>query len=666
MRWTQHRSSVAAITITTSVAGLVIVVSPATAEAKEFGSAVSFACTRAGSGQPAEKVTVRLTGSVKERVAPGKPVRFSKLGARIVVPAALAESFVGPEPGPVTGSATLTTTARQNGQTADLGWPDLVLTAAPGGGAGLAFTGAIAVPDVIPSVAGTIDFAAESLALSLRQESTTPDTAAGKAETPLTCTPEGKTSIARVQVTTPGAQSGRSGRSGPLPNAAADEPAIERCTHPKGERDNSLFSEPWPNETVSHDTGEGQPPQLKCGKLVGYSNVRKLGGAAPVGAGLQADTTIRRVVDDQPSTPDNPHNWQVEYHLAATEAASSTATMLGFGFMPTTVKTQITQDRLTGIMSFGRIYGNRDSLLPARTLSYANSKVKVKVSEIRVNGLPINPGTACSNVGEMLLKLKGDLPPGAGVTTGGTYKTVENALLEIPRFTGCGVSEDLSPLLTASTSGSGNHVSVFQSQLCDPGDALEDCNDTPQEWKVSPLGATLRPDPVPFAVTDPTTGATITCPRVASTVTTVPEVLGAQIGRIGFTRPTANSCSGTNGITGISFTTVPSLSMFAQEYDPKTQISRIVPPSASTFIMSYMVPRATGTGTVRCEVRPNLRWDIFFNNTSHTFSLRHRPAVLSSASTAPECNERFAVGRAITTKIDPLVTPEVTITAKLA
>jgi hypothetical protein len=98
-----------------------------------------------------------------------------------------------------------------------------------------------------------------------------------------------------------------------------------------------------------------------------------------------------------------------------------------------------------------------------------STKISVRVSDVKVNGVPLDVGPHCQTASAVKLNLIGrgqnTLPPkGYTVPTGGPL----TGRLTIPRFTGCGVSENLNPLLTGSISGPGNFVKVTQGKLCGP------------------------------------------------------------------------------------------------------------------------------------------------------------------------------------------------------
>jgi len=109
----------------------------------------------------------------------------------------------------------------------------------------------------------------------------------------------------------------------------------------------------------------------------------------------------------------------------------------------------------------------------------ATATVRIRISDVDVNGQPLAIGPHCRPVSTVRLMLTGrgdnTIPPkGYTVPTGGPL----SGRLTIPAFTDCGVTENLDPLLTGSISGSGNFVLMTQGKLCGPAQ--------PQNWTCPP------------------------------------------------------------------------------------------------------------------------------------------------------------------------------------
>ena len=88
------------------------------------------------------------------------------------------------------------------------------------------------------------------------------------------------------------------------------------------------------------------------------------------------------------------------------------------------------------------------------------SEQRIQVSDVTVNGTPLNVGQHCRTAVPTNVVLTSNA--GYDVTKGG----VLSGNITIPPFTGCGVGENLDPLLTASISGPGNFVQLTQGPTC--------------------------------------------------------------------------------------------------------------------------------------------------------------------------------------------------------
>ncbi|RBM19897.1 hypothetical protein DI005_13605 [Prauserella sp. PE36] len=127
-----------------------------------------------------------------------------------------------------------------------------------------------------------------------------------------------------------------------------------------------------------------------------------------------------------------------------------------FGFMPTTGKAEFlpAEDAGGSILS---VSGPN----PASTLD-AHSEVILRISEVLVNGVPLDVGPHCRTESPVVIDMVGSYI----ITSGGTVGTDPDAPEErhrgftIPPFTGCGVTESLDPLVTGLVSGPGNQATM--------------------------------------------------------------------------------------------------------------------------------------------------------------------------------------------------------------
>jgi hypothetical protein len=215
-----------------------------------------------------------------------------------------------------------------------------------------------------------------------------------------------------------------------------------------------------------------------CGYITGYSDVKKAYGAAllqPKRPGKPAlvniDFAYRHVF--KPGRLIEYSTGEL-YYQGHHELPPVRATFLAFGFVPVTATLMVTELTPIGIRSVSGISG-----LPFPIAVRATTKVKIRISDVDVNGVPLAIGPHCRPVSSPQLTLTGHgdntLPPtGYTVPTGGPL----SGRLTIPAFTDCGVTENLDPLLTGSISGPGNYVLMTQGKLCGPSQ--------PQNWTCPP------------------------------------------------------------------------------------------------------------------------------------------------------------------------------------
>jgi hypothetical protein len=116
-----------------------------------------------------------------------------------------------------------------------------------------------------------------------------------------------------------------------------------------------------------------------------------------------------------------------------------------FGFMPTTNDVAFEPaERARG----------RAQLDLANSSSYVELEVRlfIEVSNVEQDGVPLGVGDDCRTAEPAVIPIEGDvdLTPGAVTEIDSVY--------DIPPFTGCGTSEDLTPLITGLVSGPNNEI----------------------------------------------------------------------------------------------------------------------------------------------------------------------------------------------------------------
>jgi hypothetical protein len=215
-----------------------------------------------------------------------------------------------------------------------------------------------------------------------------------------------------------------------------------------------------------------------CGYITGYSDVKKLYGAAllqpkrPARPALvNLDFAYRHVFKNGKLIEYSSGDLYYQGHR---ELPPVRATFLAFRFVPVTATLTVTEVRPITIRSASGI-----TAPPYPITVRATTTVAIRISDVDVNGVPLAIGPHCRPVSTARLTLIGHgdntIPPrGYTVPTGGPL----SGRLTIPAFTDCGVSENLDPLLTGSISGPGNFVLMTQGKLCGPSQ--------PRNWTCPP------------------------------------------------------------------------------------------------------------------------------------------------------------------------------------
>jgi len=412
--------------------------------------------------------------------------RIQPTGVRITVrlPAAAVTALRASGATAVSSTALLTVDTSQ--RTTTTSWQGQAPAAQP-----LPATGSLAIvaPGNAAPVAvtsrGTITFTAGDLALSVHLDgapSGSPSPASGS-PSPSSGSPSG---------VGPSAGTGSPAGSGsPSPSSpglgVACTPASRRATTIDAIPVASTVSRPHPTSPGPHKLklpkGCGHIKVIGtgaavCAYITGYSDVEKLYGAALL----------------QPKRPARPALVNIDYAYRSTfkpgrliafstgelyysghhELPPVRATFLAFRFVPVTATLMVTE--LTPI-KIRSVSGTTAPPYPI-TVS-ATTTVRIRISDVDVNGQPLAIGPHCRPVSSARLTLTGrgdnTIPPkGYTVATGGPL----SGRLTIPAFTNCGVTENLNPLLTGSISGPGNYVLMTQGKLCGPA--------APQDWTCPP------------------------------------------------------------------------------------------------------------------------------------------------------------------------------------
>ncbi|MEU4658339.1 DUF6801 domain-containing protein [Streptomyces sp. NPDC023723] len=454
---------------------------------QQVDAALSYACALPSGEYP---VPVRIAADFPDQVAAGEPVLPADVTTTVELPEQAVADLTALGAAEVRAATRLGVGVAQGEAGAEATWRGTAEPVAVPAAGPLTLTATGDVPSVTGQGDSDLVFSAGQLSLDLAATA-----ADGTAVDPLTvdCSlgadAPGDGLLATVAV-----GSGPSGSPSPsgTPSGSAS-PSGDATDGPGGEQGERApkVAEEAPGDAAADRTAppcrytEEYPsgPMSLSAYITGYSNVRKLDGAAllPIMC-----TLIEQGQSDFALSPDftkgiiTQHSeGRLDYQGAA-RSAPFEATFLTFGFTPTKATMVLEQTGpLTldayGEMSLATFYTTMDT--------HIRVPLVLRITSLEVNGVPLDVGDDCRTSSSLTsadpdpaqhpgdhLVLHGrgeyanaELPTGYILLSGGPL----TGEMTIPSFTGCGAhGEDLDPLLTASVSGPGNYVKQMQGQTC--------------------------------------------------------------------------------------------------------------------------------------------------------------------------------------------------------
>jgi hypothetical protein len=445
------------------------------------------------------RVPVTVAARFPARVPTGRVITPTGATVAIALPPAVVADLATAQVAAVGGTARLTLPVTQGRSTAAVTWSGLSwpATLRPASG-GLTLTASGAVPAVRASAAGPVTFTVGKLALTLVSRppgavatapspSSTPSasarpsvtgpaasrpatarpTSAPGASTPTTSTPgtSGPTPAAlRLSCRPAAGQHVVLAKVGGGPVAAAKHP-VSYCPAPAkgGYKLNPRWKPPRvPKGIIIHHP----TPSLGCAWVAGFADVRKLNGASYIGparisvaVGINLDYNFdghTYFQEDSAGMLDYRlcHSCKLLHGLPPVKA-----TFLTFGFMPTTATMQLTEVGTVDLFGVGTT--------SQLSVNYSYAEMSLKISDVRVNGAPLNVSTHCRAERPFTIELYGraDSHPSYSLQFGGPL----TGDVDIPQFTGCaGGGENLDKLFNAAIAGPRNFAELTQGTLCTP------------------------------------------------------------------------------------------------------------------------------------------------------------------------------------------------------
>ncbi|MEU8623361.1 DUF6801 domain-containing protein [Streptomyces sp. NPDC048669] len=426
------------------------------------------------SGPVPVEVTVKAELPLTANI--GSPIQVHDVGLSFALPRSAVSGLPGIDSALVSGAVSVVADVSQRGETTSVPWQGLEIPEGPVPAEGdLEFTAAGDVPTITPRSSGTIGFALGHLDVGLAFRAAEGEPAAPP-PVALSCTidPDQSAELADVDVPP------LAGTSSPGPGAPPDTPGTSRNSvgssgEPKAQDDPKtvLGKVNIPPDCTVASGPMVQPPKDALGYMAGYSNVNKLDGAAkfsdPGRLRLNLNTSVSFL-----QCPTGVKSWlttdgTLDYN-GKPQMPPATATFLTFGFMPTTAKLELSLEGRIDIGTLGDSAPDPDTKQYKETTT-AVAMLRIRLYDVEVNGEPLDVGANCRTVRPMELTLVGKGSTGTNGPVGYTVKTGGplTGTSDVPPFAGCGVTEDLDSLFTASVSGKDNFTKMMQSPLCVEG-----------------------------------------------------------------------------------------------------------------------------------------------------------------------------------------------------
>lgn len=498
MKWTgrtARRAPRAAARIA-ALAGMVAATGLAAGAASASGShatalqtatvSLTYQCRFPSGSRP---VTAGVTASLPTVANTGKPIRPAGVSLTMTLPPPAVAALAGLHAATVSAATRLTVSESEG--------PTGIMSVWAGGTArpvrrpahgSLTLTAKGAVPPVTASSPGEVALTAAGLSVTFTGGSTAtpapgPNRSAGAA-------PDKRVAAGPAATPDPG------GQATPAPSAAAPSVLQVTCALAPGQHAvlgtvlingtarrtaqrhaavttgkcpphgklklNPLFPHPKPPKSAKRLNAT---PVDGCAWVAGYSDVRKLNGAAFVGPAL-SDVATNVLVWFRPPNPAKHDNGYIQLDNVLQledngkhEFPPATATFLSFGFVPTSATMHILEIGTINAFSVG-VAASCNTCQQTTTVY---TRARVLIDHVRVNGVPLDVGSSCETppfniVVQGSILSKPPYTPSAGGPLSGE--------VTIPRFKNCGVGEHLEPIFDAAISGKGNFSLLTQGVEC--------------------------------------------------------------------------------------------------------------------------------------------------------------------------------------------------------
>ncbi|WP_158880801.1 DUF6801 domain-containing protein [Amycolatopsis anabasis] len=221
---------------------------------------------------------------------------------------------------------------------------------------------------------------------------------------------------------------------------------------------------PVPGGEGRRDNGTAAGPVAECGpeppdlepalfplRLKGHATIRKLRSGIDLGPGhLQSEVRV---------WPDSSGEGLCNGIRGDLQLPPARASFVVLRFVSTTATVEV--------LPVGKVEGVLDQ--GNTGVFTGHGKANLRLSNVEVNGTPLEVGPNCGTATPVELALKSEE---------GKWSPIDGGVMEadftIPPFAGCGVTEPLEPLFDYLISGPDNHITFTFPPLCFPPDCPPD------------------------------------------------------------------------------------------------------------------------------------------------------------------------------------------------
>ncbi|MYW96669.1 hypothetical protein G3I59_40195 [Amycolatopsis rubida] len=405
---------------------------PLSAGEQQVNKDVVLDCPFAAPAGP-QQITLTASATVPATVQVGSGLKFRSLTASFALPRAVADQLAPAPADSIRGGLTLDLTARQGSKSTAIPVPFTIAeTPLPPTG-DVRLTATADLPEQAITVPGKVSFDIGAPAIAVKPAA---DGATGPAPVACTLLPDQTTTLASVIAT-----------GAPTAVPRPDKPDTPPAPPPPAARPDAVSPKADPDFPLI--------TPLNYIQVAATSSVYRLGAtvaSSPTGV-LNGTWTIMLVPPDYVQHDPSTISGTVGFRPTA-------ATFLGFGFVPVTATVEFlpVDYHHTKLIEFnGKLVLTGDFLT-------THIQVMARMSNAKVNGVPLDLGPDCVTAKPISLNLSGKYK----ATTGGILSTDPNSPdpdyrgFALPPFVHCGTAEPLSPLLTgmASTTTNVNQAKV--------------------------------------------------------------------------------------------------------------------------------------------------------------------------------------------------------------